>query len=135
MGFFKRRERNGISGKTKIYKTVEKYRKPGQTHMAKAMAAVVLPDTEKTGMIGVEIASFDGVNWIIIARLKDIYELHQEKKLDVINMNTTRNEVTIDDNGLEFIFFKQGMQSPNIKSIPVKYADDAMTYLENNRGF
>lgn len=118
MGFFKRRERNGIPGKTKIYKTVEKYRKPGQTHMAKAMA-VVLPDTEKTGMIGVEIASFDGINWIIIARLKDIYELHQEKKLDVINMNTTRNEVTIDDNGLEFIFFKQGMQSPNIKSIPV----------------
>ena len=100
MGFFKRRERNGIPGKTKIYKTVEKYRKPGQTHMAKAMA-VVLPDTEKTGMIGVEIASFDGINWIIIARLKDIYELHQEKKLDVINMNTTRNEVTIDDNGLE----------------------------------
>lgn len=118
MGFFKRRERNGIPGKTKIYKTVEKYRKPGQTHMAKAMA-VVLPDTEKTGMIGVEIASFDGINWIIIARLKDIYELHQEKKLDVINMNTTRNEVTIDDNGLEFIFFKQGMQSPNIKSITV----------------
>lgn len=67
-------------------------------------------------MIGVEIASFDGINWIIIARLKDIYELHQEKKLDVINMNTTRNEVTIDDNGSEFIFFKQGMQSPNIKS-------------------
>lgn len=126
MGFFKRRERNGIPGKTKIYKTVEKYRKPGQTHMAKAIA-VVLPDTEKTGMIGVEIASFDDINWIIIARLKDIYELHQEKKLDVINMNTTRNEVTIDDNGLEFIFFKQDMQSPNIKSIPVKYADDAMT--------
>lgn len=44
MRFFKRRERNGIPGKTKIYKTVEKYRKPGQTHMAKAMA-VVLPDT------------------------------------------------------------------------------------------
>lgn len=134
MGFFKRRERNGIPDKTKIYKTVEKYRKPGQTHRAKAIA-VVLPDTENTGMIGVEIASFDDINWIIIARLKDIYELHQEKKLDVINMNTTRNEVAIDDNGLEFIFFEQGMQSPNIKSIPVKYSDDAMTYLENNRGF
>lgn len=133
MNLFKRREHNDIPGKTKIYKTVEKYRKPRQTGAAKAMV-VVLPDTEKTGMVGVEIASFDGINWLIIARLRDIYELHQEHKLDVINMNVNRTEVTIDDNGLELIFFKQNIQYPSIKSIPVKYADSAMKYLENNKG-
>ena len=131
---FSRREHNDVPGKYKIYKTVEKYRKPGQTNIATAIVCIV-PDTEKTGVVGVKIASFDGIPWLIAARLKDIYELHQERKIIVVNMNTTREEVQINNNGLDFIFFKDRIVNPNLKNISKQYADRVVEYMTNTTGF
>lgn len=133
MNLFKR---NTVPGKTKIYKTVEKYRKPGQIYKAPA-TVVVLPDTEKTGMVGVIVNSFDGIPWLFIARLKDMYELHQENKLSVVNMNINKNEILIKGlgpSGMEFTFFKKAIKNPNINIIHESYVQNAMQYLERTQG-
>lgn len=134
MRIFNKREDNGVPGKVRIYKTIEKYRKPEQTGVATA-AVCVLPDTEKTGIVGVKIVSFDYTPWFIAARLKDIYELHQEGKLRVVNMKLTRGEVYVNDDGLDFIFFKDKIVNPNLSDISKRYADDVVEYIINNKGF
>jgi len=129
MKWLNKKESNEIPGKTKIYKTVEKYRRPGQTHLAKAFICV-LPDTDKTGMVGVKIESFDGVPWLIAARLKDICILHKEKKLEVVNLALINNKICINYNEFKFTFFKEIIPYPNIRLIPRRYVDAIIDYMQ-----
>ena len=126
-GLFSKREGNGVPSKNGIYKTVEKYRGKGKMGVATAVV-YVLKDTEMTGIVGLRVNSFDGIPWFAAVRLKDIYELHIENKIQVLNMSADNEKICI-NSGSMFTFYKRSIPNPSLRSIPKNYSDKVVEYI------
>jgi hypothetical protein len=119
---------SGVPTKSKIYRTVEKYRKPGQYGIVNAEVGVT-NYIRTLGLVKVRINSFDGIPWFIVARLGDIIELHLEGKINVINMNITNTSVHINDPYTMKMF---AMNKRDIKIVPFRNIPHAIVIeLEN----
>jgi len=129
MAFFNK-NKNGIPGKQKIYKTVEKYRRPGQNYTAQAEIKY-LACTEQNGLVGVCVQSFDGIPWEFIARLQDIIELHKEGKIYVTNLDIKISYIRIYDKATSTIFMlnNSDIKTPLLSSIPEEFAQQLLNSL------